>query len=224
LSVSRNSAGIGFQSASLNNARQTVTPPSAFRRRVFLQGLVTAGIAGALFGSPRPTFAQTQLSPTPACDDGDEPTPEQTEGPFFTRNSPQRSQLREPGMPGTPIALVGYVLTRSCRPVPGALVELWHADDAGVYDNEGYRCRGHIFAAADGSYRFDTIVPGLYPSRTRHFHAKYQAPDQPVLTTQLYFPGEPRNDRDGIFSPELLVQLSDGPDLVARFDTVLDIP
>ena len=163
------------------------------------------------------------LAPTPACDDGDEPTPEQTEGPFFTPNSPQRSMLRESGMPGAPIALVGYVLARSCRPVPGALVELWHADDAGVYDNEGYRCRGHIFTAADGSYRFDTIVPGIYPSRTRHFHVKYQAPDQPVLTTQLYFPGEPRNDRDGLFTPELLMELSDGPDLTARFDAILDM-
>jgi protocatechuate 3,4-dioxygenase beta subunit len=44
-----------------------------------------------------------------------------------------------------------------------------------------------------------------------------------VLTTQLYFPGEPRNDRDGLFTPELLVELSDGPDLTARFDTILDM-
>ncbi|HWT31516.1 MAG TPA: intradiol ring-cleavage dioxygenase [Propylenella sp.] len=200
-----------------------MAPPPAYGRRLFLQGLVTTGIAGALATPPKLALGQTQLTPTPACDDGDELTPQQTEGPFFTRNSPERSMLREPGMPGTPIALVGYVLTRSCRPVPGALVELWHADDAGVYDNEGYRCRGHTFAAADGSYRFDTIVPGNYPSRTRHFHLKYQARDQPVLTTQLYFPGEPRNDRDGLFTPELLVHLSDEPELTARFDTILDM-
>ena len=200
-----------------------MTSPSTYGRRVFLQGLVTSGIAGALTGPPL-ALAQTSLAPTPACDDGDEPTPPQTEGPFFTRNSPERSMLRESGTQGAPIALTGFVLTRSCRPVPGALVELWHADASGVYDNEGYRFRGHLFTRPDGSYRFDTIVPGLYPGRTRHFHAKYQAPDQPVLTTQLYFPGEPNNDRDGIFSPELLVQLSDGPDLVARFDAILDIP
>ncbi|HEX3200670.1 MAG TPA: dioxygenase, partial [Actinomycetes bacterium] len=51
----------------------------------------------------------------------------------------------------------------------------------------------------------ETIVPGLYTGRTRHIHVKVQAPDGPVLTTQLYFPGEPENDRDGIFSPELLL-------------------
>jgi len=31
---------------------------------------------------------QASLAPTPACDDGDEPTAEQTEGPFFTPDSP----------------------------------------------------------------------------------------------------------------------------------------
>ena len=56
-----------------------------------------------------------------------------------------------------------------------------------------------------GRYYLETVVPGLYPGRTRHIHVKVQAPDGPVLTTQLYFPGEPANDRDGIFRPELLL-------------------
>ena len=127
-------------------------------------------------------------------------------------------------MAGTPIVLTGLVLTRSCQPLPGVLVELWHADDEGVYDNTGYRLRGHQFTGPDGAYRFETIMPGLYPGRTRHFHVKYQAPDHPVLTTQLYFPDEPANGRDRIFSPELLVALSKGDRAaIARFDAVLDI-
>jgi protocatechuate 3,4-dioxygenase beta subunit len=104
------------------------------------------------------------------------------------------------------------------------LVELWHADDEGTYDNDGYRLRGHQFTGADGRYRFETILPGLYPGRTRHFHIKYQAPDQPVLTTQLYFPDEPANRRDRIFSPELVVAMAEGNGgTVARFDAVLDL-
>jgi protocatechuate 3,4-dioxygenase beta subunit len=45
----------------------------------------------------------------------------------------------------------------------------------------------------------------LYPGRTRHIHVKVQAPGQPVLTTQLYFPGEPRNQQDGIYAEALLL-------------------
>jgi len=190
-------------------------------RRRFVTGLAATGLTGlSLPFLPRPVSAQEPLAPTPACDDGDEPTPRQTEGPFFTPSSPERSALREAGMAGTPIALAGLVLTRSCQPIAGALVDLWHADDSGEYDIEGFRLRGHQFTDADGRYAFETIVPGLYPGRTRHFHVKFQAANRPVLTTQLYFPGEPRNESDGIFNPALLLRLNEG---VASFTTVLDL-
>jgi len=190
-------------------------------RRRFVAGLISAGVSGLTLAGLRDSArAQTKLPLTPACRDDDEPTLEQTEGPYFTPSSPERTTLREADMAGTPIMLTGLVLTRSCRPVAGALVELWHADDAGEYDNVGYRLRGHQFTGADGSYAFETIVPGLYPGRTRHFHLKFQAPDQPVLTTQFYFPGEPDNERDNIFNPTLLLRI-DGD--VARYDTVLDL-
>jgi protocatechuate 3,4-dioxygenase beta subunit len=145
------------------------------------------------------------LAPTPACDDGDDPTPAQTEGPYFTPDSPRRASLLEPGMAGQRLVVAGTVLTTDCRPVKAALLDFWQADDAGEYDNQGYRLRGHQFSDADGTWRLETVVPGLYTGRTRHIHVKVQAPDGPVLTTQLYFPGEPANERDGIFSPELLL-------------------
>jgi protocatechuate 3,4-dioxygenase beta subunit len=192
------------------------------RRRVVVTGLLATGAAGLVLPAlPRPASGQDTLAPTPACDDGDEPTPRQTEGPFYTPRSPERSVLREAGMTGTPIALDGIVLTRSCRPVRGALVDLWHADDSGRYDNEGYRLRGHQFTDTDGRYRFETIVPGLYAGRTRHFHLKFQAAGERVLTTQFYFPGEPDNERDGLFRPELLLNIAGG---VASYASVLDLP
>ena len=73
------------------------------------------------------------------------------------------------------------------------------------YDNEGYTFRGHQFADDEGRFTLETIVPGIYPGRTRHIHVRVQAPDQPILTTQLYFPGESGNQGDGIFDPALLV-------------------
>lgn len=192
-------------------------------RRRFLGGLFTAGVAGlSLPALPRLAMGQ-ELPLTPSCDDDDDMTPAQTEGPYFTPNSPERTVLREEGMPGTPIVLTGFVLTRSCGPISRALVDLWHADDAGRYDNDGYRLRGHRFTDTHGRYRFETIVPGLYPGRTRHFHVKFQAPGEPVLTTQLYFPDEPANERDRIFDAALLMDIDLGPPMTGRFDAVLDV-
>jgi hypothetical protein len=144
------------------------------------------------------------LEPTPDCDD-DEPTPVETEGPFFKPRSPLRATLIDSGASGTRIVLTGRVVSSACRPVAGALLDFWHADDAGEYDNDGFRCRGHQYADARGRYRLETVVPGLYPGRTRHFHVKVQAPHGKVVTTQLYFPGEPRNARDGLFRSDLLM-------------------
>ncbi|MFL5882502.1 MAG: hypothetical protein ACJ782_21045, partial [Actinomycetota bacterium] len=127
------------------------------------------------------------------------------EGPYFTPNSPERASLLEAGMGGQRLVVAGTVLATDCRPLQRALLDFWQADDAGQYDNQGYRLRGHQFSDAKGGWRLETIVPGLYTGRTRHIHVKVQAPDGPVLTTQLYFPGEPENNRDGIFSPELLL-------------------
>lgn len=161
------------------------------------------------------------LAPTPECKDGDEPTIRQTEGPFFKPRSPLRSDLRDPGLKGNALEISGLVLTRACRPVANALVDLWHADAAGDYDDKGYRCRGHQFTDVNGRYNFRTIVPALYPGRTRHFHVKVQAPNRPVLTTQLYFPNEAENRRDGMFRQQLLMQMADAS--TARFNFVLDL-
>jgi len=184
--------------------------------------LITASAAaGVALGLPSVAFAQAPL--TPACHDGDEPTLAQTEGPFFKPRSPERADLIEPGMKGRPIELTGFVLDPSCKPLAHALLDLWQADDAGDYDNTGFRLRGHQFTDAQGHYRFRTIVPAVYPGRTRHFHLKVQPTGGRLLTTQLYFPDEPANRRDGLFRKELLMRVAQGGQAVdARFDFVLD--
>jgi protocatechuate 3,4-dioxygenase beta subunit len=182
--------------------------------------IATAACAGVLLPA-RLALAQ-DLTPTPGCHDGDAPTLREIEGPYFKTNSPLRSDLREPGMAGRPVDMSGVVLTRACQPVANALVELWHADDRGAYDNIGFRLRGHVVTDAQGRYAFRTILPGLYPGRTRHYHIKAQAPNSLVLTTQLYFPDEPRNRRDEFFHSELVMEVAAADDaLRARFDVVL---
>jgi protocatechuate 3,4-dioxygenase beta subunit len=173
---------------------------------------------------PAPTEVAQVLAPTPACDDDDEPTLAQTEGPYYTPNTPERTSFLEPGIPGTKMVVTGYVLSTDCRPVAQALVDLWHCDDAGIYDNAGYRLRGHQFTDDQGRYHLETILPGVYPGRTRHIHVKVQAPNQPALTTQMYFPNEPANAGDGIFRPELVMDVQDIADgKAATFDFVLAI-
>jgi len=190
------------------------------RRRFLLNtGIVAAGweLSGAN------AVLTQELTPTPSCRDGDEPTVPETEGPFFKPRSPERSDLREAGSKGGPLELSGFVLTRSCRPVRGAVVDLWHADENGEYDNVGFRYRGHVITGPEGVFRFRTIVPALYPGRTRHYHVKVQAPGSHLLTTQLYFPNEPANLRDGLFQRELLMRVADAGDgLTGQFDFVLN--
>lgn len=165
--------------------------------------------------------APQQLSLTPACGEADL-TPRQTEGPYFTPNTPLKRDFRADTANGTAITIAGYVLTADCKPVSNALIELWHADDDGEYDNQGYRLRGHQFSDDKGRWWFETIVPGLYPGRTRHFHVKVQRPGGPVLTTQLYFPGEPGNERDRIYDPVLLLKITEAPDGgYGRYDFVV---
>jgi protocatechuate 3,4-dioxygenase beta subunit len=199
--------------------------PTSPSRRALLQGAAATGAALLLgacssdadtsrsagtaprssTGPPRPS-----LPPTPACHDGDEPTPAQTAGPFFTPNSPEKASFLADGRRGTKLVVSGAVLTTMCQPAAGALLDFWQADSDGNYDDEGYRLRGHQFADGEGRFRLETIVPGLYPGRTRHLHVNVQRAGGNVLTTQLYFPREPENDSDTIFRPECLMDVRDG--------------
>ena len=159
--------------------------------------------------APTPTGEVLGSQPSVQCTPRAAATPAQTEGPYYKANPPQRSSLVEPGMAGTKLTITGYVLTPDCRPVAGARVDFWQADDRGQYDNAGYRLRGYQLTGADGRYTLETVVPGLYPGRTRHIHVKVQSPGGPILTTQLYFPNEPQNSRDSIFDPKLVMNVQD---------------
>ena len=188
------------------------------RRIVLGAGVFAAGSLLMIDGS----VAQAPLAPTPACHDGDHATAPQTEGPYFKPSSPERTELFEEGMAGQPIELVGFVLSRGCKPLAGALLDFWQADDKGRYDNSGFHLRGHQFTDADGRYRLKTVVPGNYDGRTRHIHVKVQARGGGVLTTQLYFPGEPKNRSDSLFRAELAMRTAKNEGwLAGRFDFVL---
>jgi len=196
--------------------------PATTSRRQFLRA--AAAVPAVLAqGAARPARGQGPLPPTPTCTEPGDVTPPQTEGPFFRATSPRRASLLEPGMGGVRLTLTGRVLGTDCQPVAGALLDFWQADDRGGYDAQGYRLRGHQLTDEQGRYRLLTIVPAAYPGRTRHIHVKVQAPHQRVVTTQLYWPGEPQNARDFLFRPELQMRVETAPDgQRAAFDFVVD--
>ena len=143
-------------------------------------------------------------------------TPRQTEGPCYParrRNDEDNDLTIVRGQTGTPqgeiIVLRGNVKDSSCVAIGGAIVEIWQASDSGRYDHPlddnpaeldpHFQYWGRHTTAADGSFWFKTIKPGLYPGRTRHIHMRVIADGHRTLTTQIYFTGEPRNRSDGIY-------------------------
>ena len=89
-----------------------------------------------------------------------------------------------------------------CAPIPGAVVDVWHADAAGDYSGfvdgshageagEGSTfLRGSQAADAAGIVEFGTVYPGWYPGRAVHVHVKAHLDGATVLTSQLYFPDD----------------------------------
>ena len=194
-----------------------------FNRRAMLGSAAAIGGLSLATRFSRRALAQ-DLAPTPQCLDAKDPTPDGGEGPYYTPRSPERADLVDSGPGAQIVELQGRVFSRSCRPLANAVLDMWQADENGVYDNSGFRYRGHIFSDAQGHFRFRTVLPGYYETRTRHFHMKVQAPESRMLTTQLYFPDEQRNRYDQLFMEALLMRVSETPHaLAAHFDFVLDI-
>jgi protocatechuate 3,4-dioxygenase beta subunit len=120
-------------------------------------------------------------------------TPEQTEGPYYIANEKVRRDIRD-GHRGALLDLRTTVVDAStCKPVRGALVEIWHCDAAGLYSGFGAGAASRTFLRggqrtnASGLARFTTIYPGWYQGRTVHIHVKVHVGGTVVHTGQLYF-------------------------------------
>ncbi len=149
------------------------------------------------------------------------------EGPFFKPSSPERSDLRVAGTAGVLLEVSGTVYAADCSPLAGAILDFWQADETGAYDNVGTTYRGHQTTDQDGRYRLLTIVPGRYLNgatyRPAHIHVKAAGTGTMLLTTQLYFPGDPYNEGDPFIEPSLIMSVSEDASglMLASFDFVL---
>jgi protocatechuate 3,4-dioxygenase beta subunit len=160
--------------------------------------------------SSAPTSSATATQATNAalaCTAPAQALVELTEGPYYTANPPQNANLRIAGVAGTPLTLTGYVVSQSCQPIANAKLDFWQADGNGNYDNSGYTLRGWQLTDANGAYRLETVIPGLYPGRTEHIHFKVTVNGK-TYTSQLFFPGVSQNASDSIYSSRMLVTLN----------------
>jgi protocatechuate 3,4-dioxygenase beta subunit len=115
-------------------------------------------------------------------------------GPFYKENAPFKQRLGE-GIEGERLIITGKVMDMRCQPLKGAILDIWQANSTGEYDNKGFTLRGKVKTNNDGIYIIDTIIPKEYGqgdiTRPGHIHLKVGVPNQPTLTTQLYFEGDP---------------------------------
>jgi len=161
-------------------------------RRQFLRNTALAGLTVSLF----PNIANAARgTASEACNATTQDYYGQ--GPFYTAGPPTitNNMLASVNEPGTRLILSGVVRTLDCSQyIADTVIDVWHANDAGAYDNVDYNLRGVTQANSQGFYLFETIMPGKYlngPSyRPSHIHFLITPPGFSTLTTQLYFEGD----------------------------------
>lgn len=151
------------------------------------------------------------------------------EGPFYLEDAPERDDLDLWDDEGTALEVSGTVFESGCSAgVAGALVEIWHADPDGGYDNTSsdMRYRAVLVSDDEGRYSFRTLVPGAYLNgssyRPRHIHVKVWIDGVERLTTQLYFEDDEYLDCDEFANTSLVMPLS-GSDADGRVAEGIDL-
>jgi protocatechuate 3,4-dioxygenase beta subunit len=142
---------------------------------------------GALLGASSPLaldlFAQSQdRSVTPANE----------VGPFYKKGAPNTSNLRESSATGFGLQIHGRIYNTKGNLVEGVTLDIWQADEKGIYDLSGYKYRAKLALPSTAEYKVDSVMPGHYPDRVcQHVHYLIQAPGHKPLVTQLYFATDP---------------------------------
>lgn len=169
------------------------------------------------------------------------PTEDNILGPYYRPVAPFRGKITPPLEPGEVLVVRGRVWGfDSKKPLAGATLDIWQANAAGRYDNDDPRTpprkgvfhnRARLVTDDTGYYEFETIKPGRYkigPTQWRpaHIHYMVAMPGYTTLVTQLYFEGDPENERDSFIKPSLIiapetVTAGRGRFLLGTFDIVL---
>ena len=207
-------------------------------------GYVAIFLYNRMRAAPMPDYAVTgesftasgSTSATPGAEKAPVScTPRGPDGPYYMPNTPERIQVTASGTLGEPMRFVGQVLRSDGSPVAGACIEIWHADGNGDYDHHNFNMRGHQFTNENGEFLFETIKPSGYGTRSMsligtvdfrsaHIHVKINV-DSKDVTTQVWFPDDPRNSKDVAFwkfkDTNVVSYVPDASVLIANFDFVI---
>ena len=134
-------------------------------------------------------------------------------GPYYVSGTSKITNLNTQNLSGDKIVVSGKIYGTADKnsPVANAMIEVWHADNGGIYHPVGdgnvsnyqpsqITLRGFIVTDAQGNYTFESIRPGLYPGRPRHFHYRITANGYKILVTQIYFKDDPTTSNENIES------------------------
>lgn len=176
------------------------------KRRTFIKQATLGTIASVLA-----TATQAKMS-----------TPKEAEGPFYPI-TPQKDKDADLTMvegksgvaKGEHIEIFGQVLDQDLNPIEDVTIDLWQANSFGKYHHphdtsaapldEHFQAWAIIQSGAQGRFRVKTVIPGAYPlnsaqQRTPHIHLKVGKHGYVPLLTQMYFPNQPLNEKDGMFT------------------------
>jgi protocatechuate 3,4-dioxygenase beta subunit len=167
------------------------------------------------------------MAATPPCDPSTKPTPART-APGFRAGAPMRLRLIEGAPGGRELVVTGAVIGLRCGFIPGATVDVWHADAQGVVNTAGTRWRGRQLTDAGGRFRVETIVPGAPAGQAPRLNLRVHVPGKATLTTMMFLPelaGGARNPTDKMFDPLLAMTLIDQTSarVTASFNVILDL-
>lgn len=164
-------------------------------------------------------------------------TPSTLPGPFYRPDAPDLplgANLCHDGA-GEPLAVTGQVMGPDRQPLPGALIEVWHANGAGRYENQDpdnqpeHNLRGRFTTDAQGRFHFRTIRPGGYAlpddgpvgqlarrlglslDRPAHIHFAVTAAGHLRLVTAIFDRADPAIARDALFAVKPALVADFGP-------------
>ncbi len=209
---------------------------SLIKRRTFLKGALLGTVASVLSSC-------TQAAKSTS-------TPREVEGPFYPI-TPQKDQdadlTQVEGKYGVArgeiIEVFGQILDQNLNPIEDVTIDLWQANSLGKYHHpydtnpspvdEHFQAWAILQSGAEGRYKFKTVIPGAYPVggnqyRTPHIHFKIGKKGYVPLLTQMYFPNQPLNNQDGLFTRKsaeqqaMMTAKKDGESNQYQYDIILE--